>query len=247
MSSVRHPARELFAAVIDLVLPDCCPGCGSRALPPACPLCLALLDAVPRRRPPDPLPHGLPVPWAVTAYCGPVRSLIVAHKEHGRLGLAAPLGAALATSVAAAAAVCGTVPAGVVLVPVPSAPQAVRRRGHDPTMRIARQAARWLRKHGVAADVMRVLQHGRRVADQSGLGQLARTDNLAGALVAQKRSMAAVRAMAPKTRLVVVDDVVTTGATLTEAVRALRAGGTPVAGTAVIAATQRLSSGSLLT
>src|SRR5204863_3697925 len=125
-------------AVIDLVLPDSCPGCEARSLPPACPDCLALLDAIPRPSPPDPVPPGLPVPWAVTPYAGAVRALIVAHKERGRLGLVAPLGAALARSSIAAAAAGGAVPARVALVPVPSAPLVVRRRGHDATVRTTR-------------------------------------------------------------------------------------------------------------
>jgi predicted amidophosphoribosyltransferase len=228
-------SRGVLAALLDLVFPDNCPGCGLRSLPPACPRCLQQLDASPRPRPPDPLPDALPVPWAVASYAGAVRAMVVAHKEHGRLGLARPLGGALALAVAGCAAGADVpMPASIAVVPVPSARAAVRSRGHDPTLRIAREASRWLRANGRSAHVARLLTHARRVRDQAGLGHDDRAANLSGALVL--RPSAPPRVVGP---VVVVDDVVTTGATLAEAARALRAGGVAVAGAAVIAATER--------
>jgi predicted amidophosphoribosyltransferase len=71
------------------------------------------------------------------------------------------------------------------------------------------------------------------VADQSGLGASRRAENLAGSL----------RAVPSRTsRVVVVDDLVTTGATLVEATRALGAGGHDVVGAAVLGATARRKS-----
>jgi predicted amidophosphoribosyltransferase len=220
--------RSVWTGLVDLVLPDTCPGCGEPATPPPCPDCLRLLMGEPRRAPPDPTPDGLVVPWAIAAYDGPVRDLIVEHKERARLTLAAPLGTGLARAVSA------VIPVGrpVVLVPLPSQRATVRQRGHDPMLRIARRAARALRAQGTPATVARLLHHTRRVADQAGLGQEARGANLKGALTV-------VTSRRPPARVVVVDDVVTTGATLTEAVRALRATGVVVEGTAVIAATRR--------
>src|SRR4051794_4932975 len=246
--------RAVLAALLDLVLPDSCPGCGVRSLPPACLRCLELLHPRPRACPPDPLPAGLPVPWAVASYAGPVRALVVAHKEHGRLGLARPLGAALARSVVCCAvdaagrarglipgAIPGAIPGVITVVPVPSTRSAIRRRGHDPMLRIAREAARSLRGYDLAAEVVPLLTHARRVQDQSGLGHSARTANLAGALVVRRpsRVWSGRATRLPTGPVVVVDDVVTTGATLAEAVRALHAGGISVSGTAVVAATER--------
>jgi predicted amidophosphoribosyltransferase len=191
---------------------------------------LGLLTDSPRLAAPDPTPPGLVVPWAVAVYDGPVRSLIVEHKEHARLALTAPLGAALARAVTAA------VPdmRPVVLVPLPSTAATVRTRGHDPTLRMAQRAVRSLRAEGTVAVLARLLRHTRRVADQAGLSQGARRANLAGALtVGVRRHLPA--------RVVVVDDVVTSGSTLTEAVRALRVAGIAVAATAVVAATPRRS------
>jgi predicted amidophosphoribosyltransferase len=228
----------VLAALADLVFPDCCPGCGVRALPPACPGCLAALRGPPKARPPRPLPPGLPVPWAVTSYDGAVRALLVAHKEDARLALARPLGEALARSALAAARSC-SLAACLVLVPVPSARAALRRRGHDPLARIVRRAARCCRRAGVPVRVVEALRQGRAVRDQAGLGYAERADNLTGALVVTPAGRRALVKAAAGAAVVVVDDVVTTGATLREAVRAVRAAGVPVDATAAVAATQR--------
>ena len=110
--------------------------------------------------------------------------------------------------------------APVVLVPVPSAPWAVRARGHDPARRIALAAAGELRRTGTPARVLAVLRQRRAVADQSGLNSRQRLDNLAGAL---EVPAGGARLLAGGGRVVLVDDLMTTGASLTEAARALKA------------------------
>jgi predicted amidophosphoribosyltransferase len=77
------------------------------------------------------------------------------------------------------------------------------------------------------------------VADQAGLDASARAANLTGALVTAPGAARAVHRSQAAPQLVVIDDVVTTGATLAEAVRALRANRLSVAGVAVVAATPR--------
>ncbi len=208
--------RGVLADLLDLVLPRDCAGCSSpgRTL---CARCAAALASGPVRARPTPAPAGLPALTAAAAYDGVVRSLLLAHKERGRLALAAPLGRALA----GAAAVHGR---GALLVPVPSSSAAVRARGHDHARRLAAAAARRL-----ATRVLPVLVHARSVQDQSELDAAARAANLAGALRARRRLDGLV--------VVVVDDVVTTGATLAEAARALTAAGAEVRGAAVVAAT----------
>jgi predicted amidophosphoribosyltransferase len=124
----------------------------------------------------------------------------------------------------------------IVLVPIPSAPATVRRRGFDATASMARLAARRLQSR-YPVTVWSALAQARRVADQAGLGARARQENLAGAYRLRKPISAAAA--------VLVDDVVTTGSSLTEAARALRAAGIIVLGAATVAATMRLRPGEL--
>ncbi len=209
-----------FAALLDLVLPRACAGCD---LPgdQLCTVCRGYLAGVrPRRTAPDPCPPGLPLLWAAGSYEGVLRGLLVGHKERGQLALARPLGGLLARAV-------GALDAGdVLLVPVPSSRAAVRARGHDHALRLARSAAT---QAGLSAAPL--LRPTRAVSDQAGLDTAGRAANLFGAL-------AACRPLGGLP-VVVVDDVVTTGATLVEAARALRAGGALVRGSAVVASVAR--------
>jgi predicted amidophosphoribosyltransferase len=152
--------------------------------------------------------------------------MIVAHKERARTTLTRSLGQALA-----AAVVAGDGSAGCVLVPVPSAPRAVRGRGHDSTLSLAHAAVAELRAEGLDVRGLGALRQSRRTADQAGLGSAERASNLSGALsvVQPVRDLC----------VILVDDVITTGASLAEAARALRAAGARVESAAVIAATPR--------
>jgi predicted amidophosphoribosyltransferase len=107
----------------------------------------------------------------------------------------------------------------VLLVPVPSARRAVRTRGHDPARRIALAAAGELRRTGTPARVLAVLRQRHSVADQTGLDARERMANLAGALAVAPAASGLLRGPGP---LVLVDDLMTTGASLAEAARAVR-------------------------
>ncbi len=221
-------------ALFDLVLPPRCAGCDAPGAL-VCPRCLAELHGEPERRMPDPSPPGLPECWSATPYTSTARRAIVAYKEHGRTALARPLAGAVALTVAAAA---GNRP--VILVPVPTARSARRRRGHDPVGRLAELAAVCLRAAGWPATVERMLAHGRRVADQAELNSLERAENLSRAFrVPSGRNGPVPGSWGGSGVVVLVDDIVTTGATLAEAARALRAAGVTVPLAATIAATRR--------
>ncbi len=221
--------------MLDLVLPVACAGCATEDTS-WCLVCSRALAGPPRSIRPDPCPPGLPATWAVAAYDGAVRAAVVAHKERGRRSAGRPLADALARAVAAAA---GDEPRPLWLVPAPSRPGAVRDRGDDPTRRLARGAAAALRRSGREARVAAVLRSAAATRDQAGLDRRERAANLAGAMHVPPRLAASVRGC----RVLVVDDVVTTGATLAEAARALRSAGAVVAGAAVVAATARRGTG----
>jgi predicted amidophosphoribosyltransferase len=226
----------------DLVLGSTCAVCAR----PGRVLCPGCRDALPRSGSaawPTPAPPGLVLPFAAGEYGGPLRALVNAHKERRAFALARPLGHVLA-AVVADLLLSVAQPAGepgqdrVALVPVPSRRAVVRARGHDPLLRLTRHAAVRLRRHGERATVHRLLRPARVVRDQAGLDAGDRAANLAGSLRA-----------APPTRqgdpcrhhLVVVDDVITTGATVREAQRALEDAGHTVLGIATLAATRRRS------
>jgi len=197
--------RDALAEAVGLVLPITCGGCGvdDRAL---CESCLApLVPAVISRR----LPDGLAVHSGL-AYEGVVRRVVLALKEQQRTDLARHLAPALVAAVADAVAVMeggpsqGT-PPPLRLVPVPGSRAAYRRRGYDPVRLLLARAG---------YESLRAFAPARPHAAQKGLGIDDREANLAGAF----RLRVPVRGI----RLLLIDDVVTTGSTLAEAARALR-------------------------
>lgn len=245
VARLRYALRRLGHAAADLALGSACAGCGEH---PGllCPSCRAALLGPATRAATVPGRPDLPLAGAA-AYAGAVRAAIIEHKERGRLPLATPLGDALAVAVTALLATdapCHAADSDIpvrgdpahgdralALVPVPSAPSAVRRRGHDPLLRSARRAAATLQRSGQQATVVAGLQHGRRVADQAGLDRREREDNLHGSLVATRTANRATYGCC----VVLVDDIVTSGATLRESARALEAAGVRPCGAAVIA------------
>lgn len=211
--------RGWWREISGLVLPVACGGCG-RPRTELCGGCAAALAEVPQRVRPAPEPAGLPVVHAAAPYENAVRAMLLAHKERGALGLAGALGGALAGAVRAGAGQGGR--AGpLLLVPVPSARRATAARGHDPARRIALAAAAELRRGGTPARVLAVLRQRRAVADQAGLGARERQANLAGALTVAAGGLR----LLDGGGVVLVDDLLTTGASLAEAARAVGAAG----------------------
>lgn len=223
----------LFDAMVDLLLGGRCVGCAA----PGRVLCRGCERELPRGARaawPTPSPAGLATPWAAAAYDGVVKAMVVGHKEHRLLALRDPLAALLGDAVAASA------PTGpVVLVPVPSRPASVRARGHDPTHAMTVRAADLLRSVGHDVVVARMLRPRAGVVDQAGLGATDRTANLAGSMCCPATALRRLSARRPRARLVVCDDVITTGSTAREAQRALEAVGLHVAGIAAVAATRK--------
>ncbi|WP_370200198.1 ComF family protein [Aeromicrobium sp.] len=210
---------DSWLAAADLALGAACAGCGRVALD-LCPRCRAALRPHPR------LVARAPVPVVASGeHDGVLREVVLAWKRRGHTRLTPVLGTLLAASV------CALDPGEcVVLVPVPTTRRSRRRRGGDLVGQAAGHAAKVLADVGLPAMVVPALAIERQPRDQVGLGARERRANLDGAL---RRSPRVVLGTAD---VVLVDDVVTTGATLAEAVRVLAAGGTSVLGAAVVAA-----------
>ncbi|MFJ6653219.1 ComF family protein [Microbacterium sp. NPDC091313] len=201
--------RAALADALTFVLPVDCAGCGA-ADETLCAACRQQLT-------PDPLVRrlgSLEVRSGVL-FDGPAARVIRALKEDGRTGLARELAPALR------AAAGGWDEDGIVVVPVPTSAAAMRRRGFRVGELLAR-AAGWRPE--------RMLRLERVTADQRALDVDARARNAAGSMSARGAAGA---------RVLVVDDVVTSGATLREAARALTAAGADVVGAVTAAAVPR--------
>jgi predicted amidophosphoribosyltransferase len=234
LADLLDPAR-------DLLLGMSCLGCG-RPGRLVCVACGARLEAVqPGPAWPSPSPPGLVEPWTAAPYDGLVRDLVIGLKERGRLALAAPQADLLAATVQAWRAERSPPPGAVlVLVPVPSRRRTVRARGLDATGVVARAAASRLRAAGTPALAAGLLRLRPGVRDQAGLDAAERRANLDGSMTCPSAGLRRLAARVDGPVLAVVsDDVLTTGSTLAEAQRTLRAVGLPVAGAATVAATRR--------
>ncbi len=242
-----RPARVL-AAVVDLALPRACAGCGCPG-PAVCPGCRAAVrtgPGGPRPVAPTPCPDGFPPTWASAPYAGTLARWVVAFKDGDRRDLLGHLAPLLAGAVQAAVTGCpaavdalGLGGRPVLLVPVPTSRTALRRRGDHPLDLLARRVA--ADYHPAELVLARALRLRRRVADQAGLTASERRVNLAGAFVVPRRTAADVSGAC----CVLVDDVVTTGATLVEAATALRESGAVAVVAATVAATARRAGRSL--
>lgn len=222
-------------ACADLLLGGHCVGC-ARPGRPLCPACDAALPTSAEERRPTPCPPGLVRTVSAAAYDGTARALVLGLKERRMQPLVPPLGRLLAVAVRTTLSDCG---GPVVLVPVPSRPRVVRSRGLDTTWAVTGAATRLLRGEGADVSATRLLRTRTGVVDQSGLDAEGRAANLAGSLTVPTGRLRALARRVPRCRVVVCDDVITTGATAREAQRALEAVGLEVAAVASVAATVR--------
>ncbi len=226
---------------VDLVLPRRCVGCGlgvGRSM--CCASCRAeLRTAEPRVVRPQPCPPGLPLTWAAGDYAGGLRSIIVGWKEQGRAHATPVLTALLARALWAAVeddpqwAAVLVAPKGACLVPVPSRSRGTRHRGRSPVTELC--AATFAPLPSMTLFEHALVFHTR-VRDQAGLSAGQRALNLAESMRVPRRWQGQVRGMP----IVLVDDIVTTGSTLTEAARALDAAGAGPVLALTVAATARL-------
>lgn len=202
--------------LLELLLPAACAGC-ARYGAVLCRECLGGLR--PARSPADRFAAADPgivmgeaLELAIAAFVheGAMRRALQRLKYGGAARLAAPLAR---EALPALADLLALVPGGAVLVPVPVHPVRRRQRGYN-------QAALLARELGARAGVPveEILIRTRETARQHGLSRAARLHNLRGAFDAQ-------RAPPPGATVVLVDDILTTAATLEACAEVLRSRG----------------------
>lgn len=194
-----------------LLFPPVCAGCGlllRRDAPLTLPLCLRC-TAEHQPLPPDAIHHaGI---WAVHAYAGPLLRALHRLKFHGQPAWAGPLGAVLSVSPVLAHP-------WDAWVPVPLHPRRLRSRGYNQAALLARHARR--HRPGPRPPLRpRWLRRQRATTPQHRLPAKARHHNLHEAFFVPHPARVRGR------RILLIDDVTTTGTTLDAATRALRAAG----------------------
>jgi predicted amidophosphoribosyltransferase len=241
---VAAAGAELLALAIPV---DCvCCGAEDRALCVSCERQVRILISRPFRAEAQApalmdVDGGIILPVvAAGVYREELAQALLSFKSHGQHQLKSVLSKGLGGAVTAAADGMGA----VFLVPVPSSAGAFVKRGFSPVHLLLGA----LRGGGIlaATPVLDVLRKSRRRAvveqlpgGQKGLGRGARAKRVRGSMrvAGRKRKIVAGR------RCVIIDDVLTTGATLSEAARALHLAGAFVAGGVVLAATRPPDSG----
>lgn len=229
----------MLAAAVDLALPQSCPACGGPAAPgrmrDGTDWCAAGCGR-PLRCPPrrvalaqealdSAVGQRVPPVRAICRYAEGVREAIVAGKDRGRADLPPQLGLALAGALRRGR------PEQLWLVPAPSRRSAARARGGDPVLAMAVAAARELAAGGIPAGVAPCLHTTGRARDSVGLGPADRVRNLFGRIAFDPAG-----APEPGASVVLVDDVVTSGATLLAACATLHAAGVTVRQALAVAA-----------
>jgi predicted amidophosphoribosyltransferase len=208
--------RIITTHALDAAFPATCPGCGREGAP-ICDRCRPAFDVRLDRPPGVPIgmPSDLPVPLLQLEWCAPfsgvVRQALHAIKYKGERRLAGPLGGAVARRWARAGA------GGNLVVHVPVHAARARRRGYDQARLIAAVAARDLDLPHAS-----ILERHRETIAQFDLDRRQRSTNVRGAfrLVGHSRGAPAGGLSAAQPQVLasrwvlLVDDVMTTGATL---------------------------------
>jgi ComF family protein len=196
-----------LSQLMSLLAPPLCVACGrsARVHQPLCRECQGDLRWLSFDQPQG---LGLPV-WAAVSYEGPARALVRALKYRGALRLANAMAAQMAAN-----APPGLL-AGCSLVPVPLHPARRRRRGFNQAEELARTLAR--RSGGEVADCL-VRSGGSARSSQVGRSRDSRLGAVGGTIHVRPSAAVPLRAL-------LVDDVMTTGATLLACAAALSAAG----------------------
>ncbi|MFJ8915596.1 ComF family protein [Amycolatopsis sp. NPDC102389] len=210
-----------MSKILDLLIPARCASCGAPGAP-CCATCQTAWGSLSEiiRGP----TAGLVPVYALAPYADDARRLILAYKERGRRDLAPSFGQAVAEALFQ----LPEPEAEPCLVPVPSRRSASRVRGGPHVRRVAEECVKALSGKGKSATVAPVLRLGSGVRDAVGLTRAQRSANLDGRI--------RLAAGPCREKVVLLDDVITTGATAAACTRFLDLSGIHVSAVVALAA-----------
>lgn len=224
--------NTLLRGILDLLYPPRCEACGRLRRDPLCQECRAQVELV--KRPLceicgesfDPRAQAAPrcqrcrssrKPFSIARsaahYHGPLADAIRRFKYHGQIVLGKPLGSIMLEALAGAASDLDPTTLDVVC-PVPLHASRQRERGFNQSQLLAGEIS-----EAIGKPVRSLLERTRATAPQVDLPARSRAGNVRGAFAPKGQTEIA------RQTVLLIDDLFTTGATLTECARALRRAG----------------------
>ncbi|MGL5406261.1 MAG: ComF family protein [Propionibacteriaceae bacterium] len=213
-----------WSVLSELALGAVCPGC-RRIGHGCCSSCIASLRTAPQQVHRKNM--GLTSIWSGGLHEKTRRDVLVAYKERGYWSLCDVLGEELARAIAALT-LSVTKHSRYALVPIPSSEESIRYRGCDTTLMLAKSANLFLRQYGLETQVKPCLRQYKGGRDQVGLSAQQRRENLQGRIVIAKQL--------PNFPMVIIDDVITTGASIAAGCKVVTQAGGAVLGAATFSA-----------